>query len=417
MSYASAKTARIGNPSSVESLAVAQRMARSQGSPEEGAPFAAISRWLFDEALPFWAAHGVDRVHGGFAEDLHLDGSNRGSEFKRTRVQARQIYVYAHAHVLGVSGAAELAEHGYRFMVSKAWQGDRGGWARKLTLDGRVLDPTPDLYDNAFVLLALGWLYRATGQREVLDKCHATAEFIDAHLRHSSGLGYANTLPAHGPRLQNPHMHLLEGALSAFAATSHERYLKTADEIITLFCDRLFDERTGTLPEHFDDQLLPLGRRGDGTIEPGHQFEWAWLLSSYQQITGRDLRAYARALVGFAERYGVDQRTGAVRAAVRNDGVSTDRSERVWPAAERLQAAVAMFELDGQSPMAVFAQSGNRLLRHHLAVTPAGAWMDQLSEDGAPKSNRIPASTLYHLMVSFTEVLRIKDAALKAAAK
>jgi mannose/cellobiose epimerase-like protein (N-acyl-D-glucosamine 2-epimerase family) len=193
--------------------------------------------------------------------------------------------------------------------------------------------------------------------------------------------------------------------------------LKTADEIVTLFCDRLFDERTGTLPEHFDDLLLPLGGHAEGTVEPGHQFEWAWLLAHYQRITGRDLRAYARALVGFAERYGVDQRTGAVLAAIRSDGVSIDRSERIWPAAERLQAAVAMFELDGQSPMAVVAQSGNRLLENHLAVTPAGAWMDQFSGDGAPKSSRIPASTLYHLMVSFTEVLRIKDAALGALTK
>ena len=417
MSYATAKAARFDNPSSVGPIVAAHPIGSSHGSADDGAPFAAISRWLFDDALPFWREHGVDRLHGGFAEDLHLDGANRGSEFKRTRVQARQIYVFAHAHLLGVSGARELAEHGYRFLVSKAWQGDHAGWARKLTVDGRVLDPTPDLYDHAFVLFALSWLFRATGEREVLDRCQATADFIEAHLRNTSGLGYVNALPASGPRLQNPHMHLLEAALSAFEATGHERYLKIADEIVTLFCDRLFDERTGTLPEHFDDLLLPLGGRGEATVEPGHHFEWAWLLSSYQRITGRDLRAYARALVGFAERYGVDQRTGAVFAAVRNDGVSVDRSERIWPAAERLQAAVAMFELDRQSPMAVVTQSGNRLLQNHLAVTPAGAWMDQLSGDCAPKSSRIPASTLYHLMVAFTEVLRIKDAALGAAAK
>ena len=31
--------------------------------------------WMRDQALPLWAAQGVDRTHGGFFEKLNADGT------------------------------------------------------------------------------------------------------------------------------------------------------------------------------------------------------------------------------------------------------------------------------------------------------------------------------------------------------
>ena len=60
-----------------------------------------IRSWMFDQALPFWAAHGLDADNGGYVEQLTLDGADAGVAFKRTRVAARQIYVFSHAAVMG----------------------------------------------------------------------------------------------------------------------------------------------------------------------------------------------------------------------------------------------------------------------------------------------------------------------------
>jgi mannose/cellobiose epimerase-like protein (N-acyl-D-glucosamine 2-epimerase family) len=38
-------------------------------------PFDAVRAWVFQDALPFWAAHGIDRAHGGFLEEVGLDGA------------------------------------------------------------------------------------------------------------------------------------------------------------------------------------------------------------------------------------------------------------------------------------------------------------------------------------------------------
>lgn len=62
-----------------------------------------VRQWLVQSALPLWARAGIDGEHGGFVERLMLDGRPDLSVPKRLRVQARQIYVFAHAKLLGLS--------------------------------------------------------------------------------------------------------------------------------------------------------------------------------------------------------------------------------------------------------------------------------------------------------------------------
>jgi mannose/cellobiose epimerase-like protein (N-acyl-D-glucosamine 2-epimerase family) len=375
--------------------------------------YAAVSRWLFEEALPFWATNGVDRTYGGYVEHLRLDGTNPDVDFKRTRVIGRQIYVFSHAALLGRSDGVALARHGYEFLTKHAWLGPKGGWARQLDRKGAVIDPTPDLYDLAFVLFALGWYYRASGDAEALRWAHRTLDFLHVEMRHPGALGFLSVKPETGPRLQNPHMHLLEAALVNLQASGDARFGSLANEIVALFCDHFFDPDTGTLGEYFNEDWSRMEGDGGRLVEPGHQFEWAWILAGYQQATGRDMQVHVRRLVDFTERHGVDA-SGATFDLVRDDGVVLDRGLRIWPNSERIQAAVAMFELDGQDPRPSFEQSGKLLLEHFLSHTPRGTWIDHFNADGTPRADKIPASTLYHLMIAFAEMLRVKDAVARA---
>ena len=367
-----------------------------------------LESWL-DDALDHWAAVGVDRVNGGFVEHLLLDGSNPDVEFKRLRVLCRQIYVYSHAAVLRRPGSLDIARHGYRFLTSHGWLGPERGWARQLGRAGGVIDPTPDLYDLAFVLFALGWYYRATGDDDALLRARETVAFLDRHMRHPMG-GYLAEKPSHGHRLQNPHMHLLEAALVHVENTGEPVFRALADEIVMLFRTRFFDPATETLAEYFDENWMRAAGDPGRMTEPGHQFEWAWILSNYQRLTGEDVGNFAVALVRSGERFGVDPVTGVTFDVVRDDGVVLDRGSRAWTNAERLQAAVAMFEMEGRDPSAVFVASGGLLLDRYLANVPRGTWIDHFDGAGQPKVNKIPASSLYHFTIAFTEVLRVRKA-------
>lgn len=372
-----------------------------------GIPCGEIRAWMFDAALPFWGSAGIDRRRGGFFEELDLNGQPTAVAFKRTRVICRQIYVFSHAAMLGWPEGHALATMGYDYLMAHAWLGPDKGWAKRLTADGDVLDPTPDLYDLAFVVFALAWRFKASGDTDALGRAHETLDFIERRLAHPSGEGFLHEWPASGPRVQNPHMHLLEASLVAFEASGDRRFLVQADALVALFRSRFFDGRT--LAEYFTEDWRRLKTDQGRLVEPGHQFEWAWILGRYERLTGSNVTREASALVAFSERHGVDHETQVTFNQVRDDGTVTDGGSRTWPNTERIKGHLAMFEIDGRtSSLPAVAGSARLLLDRYLAVTPQGSWIDHFDVGGRPVVASAPTSTLYHVFLAFAEILRLE---------
>src|SRR5262249_46252310 len=157
---------------------------------------------------------------------------------------------------------------------------------------------TPDLYDIAFALFGLSWRYRLTKDASVLQAAHATLDYVQTEMRGPHG-GLWQWLPPTGPRLQNPHMHLIEASLSLFDSTREDPFLQQAGEVAGLFNEAFFDGRT--LGERFTEAWRRIPGEEGRVLEPGHHFEWAWILAQYQRATGEDMTKQARALVDFAE--------------------------------------------------------------------------------------------------------------------
>ena len=366
-------------------------------------PFARIRAWLFEAALPLWAERGVDRVHGGFVEGLNLDGGPALSPFKRVRVAARQTYVFAHAASLGWAPGRDLSRQG-AVHLDNLYQGPARGWPRRLAPDNAILDPTPDLYDLAFILFAYAWRGRIDADARA--GAERALDFIEAHMRAPTG-GFWPSLPTGAHQLQNPHMHLLEACLAAFETYKAPRFLDLARELVRLFKTKFFDGRT--LCEIFAPDWARAPGEAGRIIEPGHHFEWVWILAQYARLTGVDMRDEIVRLIEFAERYGVDPEMGMTVQSVRDDGAPLDSSSRIWPNTERIKAHLALYETTGADPRAAVAQSANLLLNVYLAAPTPGLWIDHLIA-GAPAPGPAPASSFYHLFLAFSEVLRLERA-------
>jgi len=355
---------------------------------------------MFDAALPIWAERGVDRTHGGFYEELSASGEDTGCAFKRVRVICRQIYVFAHGAHLGWSPGEALSQKGFHYLQAHAQLGP-GEWAKCLSRAGDVIDRTTDLYDFAFIIFAAVWRYSISGDAAARRCAVDTLEFVRGRLRAPGG-GFAHTLPFGRDRLQDPHMHLAEACLFGFEALGDERFLETAKELVDLFKIRFFDGQT--LGEAFD---LNWNRTGV-PLQPGHHLEWAWILVEFQRLTSQDVSAYAKAIVDFAERHGVNPQTGAVYDAVDGDGHVTRSSSRIWTNTERLKATLALFELTGADPRPVLTSVLRLIFGRYFAGQIPGLWVDQFSADGAPMSTAVPASCVYHIFLAFAELLRLE---------
>lgn len=372
-----------------------------------GAPMAArVHDWTFRAALPFWLERGFDRDHGGCVEALDFAGADAGVAFKRTRVACRQIYVFSHAALLGWRDGLDQAHTAARWLEARAWRRDDAGFVRRLTRAGETLDPMIDLYDNAFAIFAFAWLHRATGEGWALERARATLQGVQRCLAHPSGEGYRNDETGEGHRAQNPHMHLMEASLAAIEAGGGEAFEAEAARLADLCATRFVDGRT--LAEFFTDDWARAPGEAGRLIEPGHQFEWAWILAQHQKLAGCDHRATIAALIDFGERFGIDPASGATFNAVRDDGAPLDRASRTWPNTERIKAAVVAAETLGRHDARAAADFGaGVLLDRYLAVQPAGAWIDVFDPEGRPAAANVPASTLYHVFLAFAEYLRV----------
>jgi mannose/cellobiose epimerase-like protein (N-acyl-D-glucosamine 2-epimerase family) len=361
--------------------------------------------WLFGRALPFWSRTGVDRGRG-FVEHLTRAARPADVHYKRLRVQARQVYVFSHASLIGYEGGLEAAANGWRFMCEHAWR-PGGGWARRLGRDGGVLDPTLDLYDQAFGLLATAWWIRASGDAAAVERADDTLAAIDERLASPPGRGWLSERGDAAALLQNPHMHLLEALLALHDATGEERFAARAREVVDLFESAFFDPATGTLAEYFD----PGWRRAAGErgriVEPGHHYEWVWLLHRAAPIAPGATR-HADALFAFAERFGHDPATGLVYDEVLSDGSLRTPSHRCWPNTEALKAHLARFEHEGAFDGPRATRILDNLFGRYLRAPVPGTWIEQLDDRCAPQGEKIPASTLYHVFVGFSELLRLE---------
>ncbi len=376
---------------------------RRQGRrlPPSPIRFDEVRTWVFDKALPLWSTAGLDLEHGGAVEVL----GGPPPPFKRTRVQARQVYAFRQADLLGWPGpAADAAEHCWRFLARHGRHED-GAWARSLGREGGKFDPAVDAYDMAFVLYALAWRFRA-GETGALMEAHATLEALDRRLAVAPGLGW-RTAEDISQFDQNPHMHLLEAALELADAAGDERFADMAQDIMMLFAERLFDPALGMIPEKFDAGWTPvIGARRE--VWPGHLYEWASLLFRARQVVGADLTDEARALYAWAERHGPDPETRLVDDVLSGEELTRRRSFRAWPQTEALRAHLVMFEQGGVDTRGRIAEVTTQLLDLYLATAPAGSWRDQLGPELQPLAPAIPASMLYHYLGAFTELMRLQ---------
>lgn len=348
--------------------------------------------WLRDQAWPLWLAHGVDWPRRGFHEALGLEGLECSAGFRRLRVVTRQVFTFAEAHAAGLPRAAEAVELGVEFLRLRARQPD-GGYAQRFDLDGAVTDGRRDLYDHAFVLLALASAARVMPPAPLRQEGLALLAYLDAGFRHPAG-GYVEGRPATLPRRQNPHMHLLEACLAAWEAFGEPPFLERAEALVRLFLDRLRDPATGSLPEYFDDSLTPLREDGRHEVEPGHHCEWAWLLDWHGRATRplAETAAAARMLLGFVDRHGINPALGTLRDGLWSDGAVKEPGSRLWPQTERLKSEALRPDAapDG------LARAEAALWRH-IRGAPPGLWFERLDPQGRPLPGPAPASSLYHL--------------------
>lgn len=358
------------------------------------AAHAKLVTWLRGSAYPLWARYGIDAASGGFIETLGEDGRGLAHP-RRARVHPRQIYAFAQGVPLGWSGdVATIVSRGMDYFTAYYLRSD--GLFRTLAgVDGAPLDERAFLYDQSFALL--GYAAAASSLGRIVEfetRALALRHAIEA--RFAAGAGFRSGETPDGHFESNPHMHLLEACLAWAEIGSDPGWADWARQIVDLALSTFIRPDSGALGESFAADWRPAAGVAGRIIEPGHQFEWAWLLLRAQRLHAGPLRASALRLIAVGERYGVHG--GVAINGLLDDFSIHDAKARLWPQTERLKVALLAAQQTDEEFYWAMAAAACASLFPYLATTVPGLWLDVRLPSGELVQSPAPASTFYHLV-------------------
>jgi mannose/cellobiose epimerase-like protein (N-acyl-D-glucosamine 2-epimerase family) len=353
-----------------------------------------LKAWLFDAALPLWWKVGADHLRGGFYEAIDLAG-NPVARPHRARSIARQAFAFCEAGQLGWEGpwreAAEHALHYFEHFIRPD-----GSVIAAVKVDGSEHETRFDLYNQAFALLAYGvgerlhgpgsrWRQRALALRDTLQKTYA----------HPLG-GHVEDSETRLPPCANPHMHLFEAALLWSEIDDDVGWQRMADEIAFLCLEKFIDPASGALREFFAADWSPAPGIQGNLCEPGHLYEWAFLLHCWAARANRSRPRAVGRLISFADRCGLDTARGVAVNAVLTDGRVHDPVARLWAQAERIRAYVVEARSEADTAAATAG------LWRFLGTEKRGLWFDQLDAEDRFVMEPARATSLYHIVGAVT---------------
>ncbi|MEJ6819044.1 AGE family epimerase/isomerase [Pseudomonas sp. LF-5] len=365
---------------------------RSDLLPELTALFSDVHQHFVNVIVPLWQGPGWNADMALPYEALDAAHQPLPPQRYRTMACARQLYLFS--SLIGVVDNAEVrAAALFRSLQRHFHDAEHGGWFYSIDPQGQPLDQRKDLYTHAFILFACAHYWEKSGDPLVESTLNAALEIIGRRFATGDGLYEAClnrdwiTLET-GP-LQNPLMHLAEAFLATLAVREDAQTQTALLALCTAMHKQFVDPQYGLLMEK------PLGAV-DNWYEPGHQFEWYFLLESSPLLRESKLHSALDRTFAFTEQYGVEQATGAVWAMLdlQQDARPKDSTQRIWAQAEYLRALT--LRPDSEAVVLRQLQALQQRFLH------AGGWHECRDEQGEVSRKDMPSTTPYHLATCYS---------------
>ncbi len=368
--------------------------------------------WLRAEGRRLLDHYRSARVPAGFAT-LGNDGTMVDHTAKAI-ITARMVHCYSLATIMGVPGAAPLADHGIDALLDGPLRdAEHGGWFADASGSSRK-----QAYLHAFVALA-GASAAIADRPRGQELMRAATDVIDDHfwiageevLQPSFAVDWSDPEAYRGA---NCCMHGTEACLALADATGEDRWLDRALSMARRFGHDIPAAHDDRLPEHFDAEWTLLPDYGSEHpaedtrpygLTPGHFAEWGGLLVKVEAALlarGRPvpdwLLRQAVVLLDKAMEQGwsPDGKPGMVYTVGWSGEISVP-VRAYWVQAETANTALMLHRRTGK----VRFEETYRLAWDYIAATlidrEAGGWRHEVDADGQPSRVVYPnREDLYH---------------------
>jgi len=359
--------------------------------PELCTVFTRVQQHFMDVIVPLWQGPGWNAEMALPYEALDAQHQPLPPQRYRAMACARQLFLFS--SFIGnpqVPDAQVRAAALFGSLQRHFHDAEHGGWFYSIDPQGAPLDRRKDLYTHAFIVFACAHYWAKVREPLVESVLNAALEVVAEQFADGDGL-YESVLAEDwssldaGP-LQNPLMHLAEAFLATLEVRKDADTLAALDALTNAMQRRFVDVDKGVMLEK------PLGAV-DNWSEPGHQFEWFYLLESSAHLRGTPLHRSLTTAFAHAQAQGVDPVTGAVIAMLDVEGGIKEGTQRIWAQAEYLRALTLR-----PDSLALLARQLNALEQRFLH---ASGWNECLDSQGQISRSDMPSTTPYHLATCY----------------
>ena len=346
-------------------------------------------RELFDNVVPFWLNHSLDRVNGGQFNSLARDGSVFDTD-KSMWLQGRALWMFAKLYneVEQRSEWLDAAHHIYDFIMRCGFDAD-GRMFFAVTADGRPLRKRRYLFTETFAVIGLAEYARATGDAVALQQALDTYRLVVDHLRDPGKLDPKVFPQTRRAKAHNVSMIMLATTQELrLAAPPDSLYEEVVDEALDQILNHFLDEDAEAVFEVLGAGGECLDTDDGRRITPGHAMESAaFVLQEASARGGDSLIPPALKMVDFSLARGWDAERGGLLYFVDAEGKPPTRLEwdmkLWWPHAEALYALLLAFHISGDENYARWFERMHDWTFDHFPDPAYGGWYGYLRRDGS----------------------------------
>lgn len=374
---------------------------------------------LLTELLPFWTARMIDSVNGGYLTHFDKEGKDSGEDEKSLIAQTRCLYTISSAHRAGLGNGkyADMARHGFNFMIDKMWDKQNGGFFWMMDRKGRVKIDKKILYGQSFAIYSLSEYTLATGDQRGVEYAEKVFDLLQIYCVDTMYGGYREMFNRDwtlcGPGSQggdrktlDVHMHLMEAFTTLYECTGKDVHRRKLLEDIDILVKRIIHPvyKTG-IPQFFDDwsvapqikfdivwgwdRFSEEGQKGNATDNTcfGHNAEFAWLLIHALDILKIDTKSchdMFRIIFDHTINNGIDYELGGVFVEGPHSGGVYDKEKEFWQQAEVLTGLLDGVLIFGDEKYWEAYKNVHRFVFDKMINKGVGEWYPLMSRKGEP---------------------------------
>jgi N-acylglucosamine 2-epimerase len=344
---------------------------------------------LFDDVIPWWEKHSLDRECGGFFSLLERDGHPYATD-KFMWTTGREIWMFSHLYNRHEARPdwLDIAEHGEAFQLKHAFRDD-GKMFFRLTRDGKPMSNVLSIYNECFAAIALAELSKAAKNSDYWRRAQ------DLYARITPRLGVPDNTSMLGyPINAEFHLHVHDMIRITVAWVFDQLYPDArwkADLALSVqsLVGRHWKPDLNVLLENVSPEGEPMLDIYEGRmVHPGHAIESAWMLMDIAWRDGNDalMDTAIQIMLGSLE-HGWDKEYGGIRYITNLDWSPCHPLEADmklwWPHCEALYALLLAWAYTGREDIGRWYEKVHQYSFERYADPEHGEWYGYLNRDGS----------------------------------